>query len=306
VGRLAPSPTGALHLGHARSFLLAFWSVRSQGGRLILRLEDLDVDRARPEYSDLARDDLEWLGIEWDEVRVQSRGLNRIRTAAFQLLERGLAYPCTCSRADIRALSAPHEPEGRYPGTCRRRHASLEHAERESGKLAGLRFRASDREVAFEDGVAGRRAVNVQQGVGDFLILRRDKHPAYHLSVVVDDARDGVTEVLRGDDLLDSTAQHLLLYEALAMPAPSYFHVPLVVDERGQRLAKRAPKHTLRELRERGADPQKIVAWVKASAGLDEQADPRTEFRIERLPRLAVKVDPERVRGFSTAANKVR
>lgn len=298
VGRLAPSPTGELHLGHARTFLLAYWSVRARGGRLVLRLEDLDVDRARPEYADAARRDLEWLGLDWDTERLQSEGIERIRAAAAALEHAGLAYPCVCSRGDVRrALSAPHGSEARYPGTCRGRYENLQAAEATSKKLAGLRFLSDDREYAFSDGVCGERRENLFRVSGDFLILRRDKHPAYHLAVVVDDAFDGVTEVVRGDDLLDSTPKHLALGAALGFRAPAYYHAPLVCDPAGERLAKRAPRLSLRELRARGADPRAIVGWAAASAGqaVAEPCHPSAvtpEFDFARLPR-----GPVRVRG---------
>lgn len=299
VGRLAPSPTGALHLGHARTFLLAYWSIRAQGGRLLLRHEDLDTDRARPEWIDAAREDLEWLGLDWDAERVQSAGLSRIRDAAFSLLERGRAYPCSCSRGDVRsALSAPHGPELEYPGTCRDRYRDLADAEARSGKPAGLRFRTEDRTFVFDDGLWGETAQNPSRQGGDFLILRRDKQPAYHLAVVVDDAFDGVTEVVRGHDLLAATPRQLALYEALGERPPRYFHVPLVCDEHGERLAKRAPRLGLAEQRARGTDPRRIVAWAAASAGLEcdglvRAADLVPGFDLRRVPREPVRLSPD-------------
>jgi glutamyl-tRNA synthetase len=304
VGRLAPSPTGALHLGHARTFLIAYWSVRSRGGKLVLRIEDLDVDRARPEFIDDARRDLEWLGLDWDEERVQSTGLERLRAAVDQLSSNGRAFPCTCSRADVRnALSAPHGPELAYPGTCRDRYANLDAAERQSGKPAGLRFRVEDREFAFDDGLLGRHAENLGRASGDFSILRRDRLPAYHLAVVVDDAFDGVTEVVRGSDLLASTPKHLALYDALGHTPPRYYHVPLVTDEHGVRLAKRAPRLSLLEFREGGTDPRRIVKWVAASVGIElkdlvSTAELSAAFSFERLPHDAVTVAQETLSAF--------
>lgn len=299
VGRLAPSPTGALHMGHARTFLLAYWSVRARGGRLILRVEDLDVDRAKPEFVDSSRRDLEWLGLDWDEERLQSDGLERIRGRATALLESGNAFACTCTRGDVRtALSAPHGKELRYPGTCRRRFRDLEDAARQSGTRPGLRFRVEDRELAFTDGVYGHHSENLWNTSGDFLIQRRDQLPAYHLAVVVDDLFDGVTEVVRGSDLLASTPRHLALYQALGGAPPSYFHVPLVCDEHGVRLAKRAPRLSLEELRGEGVDPRRIVRWVAESAGLslDElatAAELSAGFSFTRLPTSPVVVDAE-------------
>ncbi len=273
VGRLAPSPTGPLHLGHARSFLLAWWQARHAGGKLLLRQEDLDVDRSRRAFRDLARHDLEWLGLDWDGPEwVQSEHVAHIHAAARTLLAQGDAYPCVCSRGDIQSVvSAPHAGEVTvtYPGTCRGRFATVEQAEAESGKLAGVRARVPDHVWSFEDGICGARSSNVARDVGDFLIVRRDKVPAYQLAVVVDDARQGVTSVVRGEDLLDSTPRQLFLYHALRLPPPRFYHVPLVVDGAGVRLAKRSAGLSLQELRERGVDPRSIVSWVARSAGIE-------------------------------------
>src|SRR3954470_5052873 len=174
VGRLAPSPTGLLHLGHARTFLLAFWHIRSRAGRLLLRMEDLDGPRAEMRFADAALEDLTWLGLDWDgPVFVQSSGVERLNAAVATLIDQGKAYPCVCSRGDIRsAQSAPHEDslEPRYPGTCRGRYASMAEAERQSGRAAGARLLVPEGSVRIEDGVAGASAWNVAQDVGDFLI----------------------------------------------------------------------------------------------------------------------------------------
>jgi glutamyl-tRNA synthetase len=265
----------------------------------VLRLEDLDVDRSRPEYADAARRDLEWLGLDWDRERLQSEGLERIRAAAAQLVDDGRAYPCVCSRGDVRrSASAPHGKEPRYPGTCRGRYTSLEQAERLSHKAAGLRFRSDDEEYAFDDGLCGHQRENLARVSGDFLVLRRDKHPAYHLAVVVDDAFDEVTEVVRGDDLLDSTPKHLALGRALGLPTPNYFHVPLVTGPDGVRLAKRAPRLSLAQLRTRGVDPRSVVAWAARSAGLDDDGacsarELATGFDFSRVPRSTVQTRGE-------------
>lgn len=296
VGRLAPSPTGPLHVGHARSFLIAWWQARQARGTLLLRHEDLDVDRSRSDYRDLVRRDLEWLGLDWDGPEwIQSEQVSGIQAAAARLLEQGDAYPCVCSRGDIAAVSAPHagEATARYPGTCRDVFASVEDAERRTGKLAGVRARTASREWEFEDLVYGPQRSNVAEQVGDFLILRRDKIPAYQLAVVVDDARQGVTHVVRGQDLLDSTARQLLLYAALGLRPPTFCHVPLVVDDAGVRLAKRTAGLSLRELRERGVDPRRIVQWVARGLGMDatELVTPRelvAAFDLARMPRTPV------------------
>ena len=300
VGRLAPSPTGHLHVGHARSFLLAWWHARARGGRIVLRIEDLDAARARPELARQALDDLRWLGLDWDgPPLVQSSATAPLADAVEQLLARGLAYPCVCSRKEIQsALSAPHAdtPEPRYPGTCRGRYANAAEAEA-TGRSAGVRFVVPPGDVAFVDGLAGPQRFDVAASVGDFLIARRDGAFAYQLAVVVDDARQGVTDVLRGDDLLPSTPRQRLLQRALGLPSPRWFHAPLVVDPGGERLAKRRGDLALASLRAEGVDPRRLVAWAARSAGLDvgERAraeDVLAEFTLERLPRAPALFGP--------------
>ncbi|MEW6074572.1 MAG: tRNA glutamyl-Q(34) synthetase GluQRS [Planctomycetota bacterium] len=287
VGRLAPSPTGLLHLGHARSFLLAWWHSRARGGRILLRIEDLDAGRVRPGLTRELLADLAWLGLDWDgEPLVQSRDTAALRAAADELLLRGLAYPCTCSRRDVElAASAPHPEDGetRYPGTCRGRYASVAAAERESGRPAGVRFRVPDGKVLWRDELRGLSRHDPAREVGDFLVARRDGAYAYQLAVVVDDARQGVTEVLRGDDLAPSTARQLLLQRALGLPHPRWLHVPLVVDEDGRRLAKRHGDVALASLRAEGTDPRAVVAWAARTAG---QSAPDRLTPAELLPRF--------------------
>lgn len=299
VGRLAPSPTGKLHLGHARTFLLAWWSVRARGGRILLRMEDLDGPRVKPGMAEAALRDLEWLGLDWDGAPLlQSEGMPELRAAVDRLVERGLAYACVCSRADIRsAQSAPQQGDAelRYPGTCRDRFASLAAAESETGREAALRFRTPAGSVRIVDGFAPPTESDVAREVGDFPIARRDKTPAYQLAVVVDDARQGVTEVLRGDDLLPSTARQMLLQRALELPHPSFVHVPLVVDAEGRRLAKRADDLALAELRAGGTDPRAIVAWAARSSGMQVServtaSEATAVFALERLPRAPVRI----------------
>ena len=299
TGRLAPSPTGLLHLGHARTFLLAWWQARAHGGRVLLRIEDLDRARVKPGLTDECRRDLEWLGLDWDgEVRLQSEETSAMSAALERLLETGQAYLCRCSRRDIaRALSAPHAGDGelRYPGTCRGLDLSAADAH---GSSLAVRLRVSEGEVDLVDGVAGRFRADVQREVGDFLLARRDGFFAYQLAVVADDARMGVDEVVRGDDLLPSTARQWHLQRALGLPHPRWFHVPLVLDEHGARLAKRRGDLALGALRARGLDPRRLVAWVARSAGL-ECSEPATarevarHFDLARLPRTPVRFGPE-------------
>jgi glutamyl-tRNA synthetase len=309
IGRLAPSPTGLLHLGHARTFLIAWWRARSTGGALLMRLEDLDGPRCTPAMAQAIVRDLAWLGLDWDGPSyVQSTGLVEINQAAERLAAQGLAYACVCSRGDIRsAQSAPQqgESEPRYPGTCRGKYGSVQAALAATGKPAGLRLLVADGPVAVTDQLVGERSFDVQKTVGDFLITKRDHAPAYQLAVVVDDARQRVTEVVRGNDLLESTARQRLLQQALGLPAVRYFHVPLVVDEAGRRLAKRHDDLSLAELRAGGTDPRAIVGWVARSCGLScgERVTPGQAlpaFSLAALPRQAVTLaatDIERLRG---------
>lgn len=287
-------------MGHARTFLVAWWRARQAGGRLLMRLEDLDGPRVRPELMDAALRDLEWLGLDWDgPPSIQSRGVAEMARAARELEERGLAYACTCSRGDVRqAQSAPQlgEAEPRYPGTCRDRYDSLAQASAASGKPAGLRFRVPGGSITVDDGLLGPHEFDVQAEVGDFLIAKRDGAPAYQLAVVVDDARQGVTEVVRGQDLWASAARQTLLQRALGLPSVRYFHVPLVLDESGRRLAKRHDDLSLQELREGGSDPRAIVAWAAKSCGIacGPRVTPRValiDFSAAKLARSAVILD---------------
>ena len=272
VGRLAPSPTGLLHLGHARTFLGAWWSARSRAGRVLMRLEDLDGPRASERFGDAALRDLEWLGLDWDGApSVQSAHLERFTAAVERLLAEGKAYPCVCTRGDLRtAQNAPHagDKEPRYPGTCRGRFATLADAERASGRSAGVRLRVPPGELTLDDAVFGAMRFDVAAEVGDFLIARRGGAPAYQLAVVVDDAESGVSEVVRGADLLPSAARQWHVQAALELPHPRYAHLALVTDEHGARLAKHADAVSLAELRARGTDPRAVVRWAAQTLGM--------------------------------------
>lgn len=301
VGRLAPSPTGQLHVGHARTFLLAWWHARAGRGRVHLRLEDLDRARVKPGMAAECLRDLEWLGLDWDgSPQVQSADTTALSAALERLLAADQAYPCGCSRRDIEsALSAPHASDGelRYPGSCRTGLAPAYGASAKDRAALAVRLRVPAGEIELEDGVAGRFRCDVQREVGDFLLARRDGFFAYQLAVVVDDARAGVTEVVRGDDLLASAARQWHLQEALGLAHPRWFHVPLVVDEHGQRLAKRRGDLTLASLRARGVDPRALVAWAARSAGLavPERVSAReavVSFDLARLPRAPATFGP--------------
>jgi glutamyl-tRNA synthetase len=295
-GRLAPSPTGVLHLGNARSFLLAWLDLRSRGGEVLLRVEDLDGPRVRAGAAEAALEDLAWLGLDWDVGPVfQIPRLAEYAAALARLAAAGLAFPCVCTRKDVeRAASAPHPGEEGpvYPGTCRGRFADADAARAASGREPCWRFAVpAGREVALEDRFAGPQRWRVDRDLGDFVIQKRDGEPAYQLAVVVDDAGQGVDEVLRGDDLLPSAARQVLLYEALGLPAPRFAHVPLVVGADGRRLAKRHGDTTVRRFREEGVPAERVVGWLAASCGLVpagtrcRPADLVAAFELGRVPR---------------------
>jgi glutamyl-tRNA synthetase len=276
TGRFAPSPTGTLHLGNLRTALLAWLFARSGGGGFLVRMEDLDTGRVRAGSAEEQLADLAAVGIDWDgEVVFQSARLERYDAAVAALGDR--VYECFCTRAEIRAAaSAPHGPlpEGAYPGTC----LALTEAEREekraSGRRPALRVRAGAARVGFEDRLRGP----YEGVVDDFVIRRNDGAPAYNLAVVVDDAAQGVEEVVRGDDLLDSTPRQLFLARLLGVPEPAYAHVPLVLGPDGQRLAKRHGDVTLREVPAAAAR-----AWMLRTLNLPEDVEPST-FDPDALP----------------------
>ena len=242
-GRFAPSPTGRIHLGNARSALLGWLQARAAGGRFLLRIEDLDRARCKPAFLEELYRDLAWLGLDWDEPPLVQSQRDDVYREALERLERaGRVYPCFCTRAEIfRAASAPHGPgdEGpRYPGTCASL-SSQERALRARTRPPALRFRPAPGEWCFEDGVQGRSCQDVEAAVGDFVVRRNDGVASYQLAVVVDDAASGITDVLRGDDLLSSTPRQLQLYTSLERTPPRFWHVTLVLGEDGKRLAKR-------------------------------------------------------------------
>lgn len=264
-GRLAPSPTGLLHLGHARTFWLAAQRARAAGGKLLLRNDDLDRARCRSEYVTAMEDDLRWLGLAWDEPRHdQSQRLARHRAALVQLHAAGWIFPCNRSRKDVlEAAGAPHEgglaDEPLYPPSFRpARDAPLPPLT--DPVEVNWRFRVPDGEtLQFEDGRLGPQFAVAGRDFGDFLVWRRDNLPSYQLASVVDDHDLGITEVVRGADLVPSTFRQLLLFQALGWPPPAFLHVPLLTDERGERLAKRHDSLSLRALRERGVTPDEIL-----------------------------------------------
>ena len=285
-GRLAPSPTGHLHVGHARTFWAAFQRAREAGGTLVMRMEDLDPDRCRSQYAEAALEDLRWLGIRWQEgpdkggpfaPYLQSRRLDVYLDAWRRLVRNGYLYPCRCSRKDLEsALAAPHESawpgaagnplldppddEPIYPGTCRPPQ-DIGPTANELHEGINWRFRVPDGEaVEFDDRNLGRQRFVAGLDFGDFVVWRRDGVPSYQLACVADDAAMGITEVVRGADLLKSTARQILLNRALGYTNPAWFHCRLVVDHNGRRLAKRHDALSLRALRQRGLTPMNILS----------------------------------------------
>jgi glutamyl-tRNA synthetase len=280
-GRFAPSPTGVLHLGNLRTALLAWLFARSAGARFLVRMEDLDPGRVRPGAAEQQLDDLAAIGLDWDgEVVFQSARSSLYDDALARLRGDGLLYECFCTRAEIReASSAAHGPlpEGAYPGTCLGLSAAELASKRASGRPPALRVRADAAVVGFADRLLGP----VSGVVDDFVVRRNDGAPAYNLAVVVDDAAQGIGEVVRGSDLVDSTPRQLWLARALGLPEPSHAHVPLVLGPDGARLAKRHGDVTLREL-----PPAAALAWIARSLGF-RGAEPSAwvaEFDPSRLP----------------------
>jgi glutamyl-tRNA synthetase len=300
-GRLAPSPTGAQHVGNARTYLIAWLSARAQGGQVVLRIEDIDSPRVKAGAAEQACADLRWLGLDWDEGPIfQTQRLPWYQEALEELKRRELVYPCTCSRGDIeRAASAPHlEHEGpAYPGTCAGRTARSSAAL--GDRTFAWRFRVGSGMLEYEDGLVGPMRVDLERAGGDFVVWKSARSPAYQLAVVVDDAAQGVTEVIRGDDLVPSTPRQLLLYRALSLPPPAFAHVPLVVGADGRRLAKRHGDTRLATLRQAGVKGEALIGLLAWSCGWVDRIEPTaakelvSHFRLGTIPRQAFVLDPE-------------
>ena len=281
-GRYAPSPSGDLHLGNLRTALLAWLFARIVSGQFVMRVEDLDRPRVQAGATQRMLDDLRWLGLDWDEgpdcggpyaPYTQSERIDVYQHHLQQLQEAGLIYPCYCSRAEIaQAASVPQqdaEDGPRYPGTCRYLTAAQRRRHEANKRRPSLRLRVDDeRVISFTDLLAGPITQHIQQAVGDFSIYRSDGIFAYQFAVVVDDALMRINQVVRGADLLSSTARQILLYEILGFPPPTFAHVPLLLDESGKRLAKRNQSTGLAPLRSAGATPQQIISQLAASCGL--------------------------------------
>ena len=305
IGRFAPTPSGALHVGNAFAFLLAWLGAKSQGGRIILRMEDLDPHRSSPAMAAQAMDDLAWLGLTWDEggqgATPDPRYVQSQRTQIYQqyfdrLAAQGLVYPCFCSRSDLKAASAPHLSDGqlRYPGTCARLTPEQQ-AQRREVRSPAWRVRVAERSYTIEDGVQGRYTEYLPTQCGDFILRRSDGVFAYQLAVVVDDTLMGVNQVVRARDLLPSAPRQRYLMDMLGFPAPQYYHVPTLLDQDGKRLAKRERSIRIHDLRA-CTTPQALLGKLAFLAGLQSAPVPQTlpalleRFSWSRVPRQDIRV----------------
>lgn len=302
IGRFAPSPSGRMHLGNALSAMLAWLSARKKGGEVVLRIEDLDPARSREEYAEGIMSDFLWLGLTWDRrSEDQSRRSDVYFDAIEFLRKKDLVYPCYCSRGELHAASAPHASDGRviYGGTCR----NLSQEERKTKtKIPSQRLIMPDREISFVDGLQGPYSLNLQKEMGDIIICRADGVAAYQLAVVVDDGAAGITEVVRGRDLLSSTPAQCYLYELLGLKQPDFYHVPMLLAPDGRRLSKRDKDMDFSYLRGNYA-PEEIVGLLAHLCGLLPQWEPVTlqelisEFSWDKVSRQDIIVDAEKLLG---------
>ena len=303
VGRFAPSPSGRIHWGNILCCLLAWLSARQKGGKIVLRIEDLDTARCPRRYAGQMIEDLQWLGLDWDEgpetggpdgPYFQSQRTALYQAALEQLEARGLVYPCFCTRAELHAASAPHREDGMavYAGTCRNL-TPAQRAERAAHRAPALRLRVPDREVSFIDGHMGPYGENLERDCGDFLLRRSDGMFAYQLAVVVDDAAMGVTEVVRGADLLSSTPRQLYLYRLLGLTPPEFIHFPLLLAPDGRRLSKRDADAGLDRRR---VTAEELLGRLAQLAGFHPSGEPGTaaellkEFSWEKVPREDIRL----------------
>ena len=314
-GRFAPSPTGRMHLGNVFCALLSWLSAKRQGGQWMLRIEDLDPQRSRRSFAMQLQEDLQWLGLPWDgEVVWQSERSDIYEHYLRKLMDAGLTYPCFCTRADIMATQAPHETDGRivYAGTCRGRVLD----EKMRAMPAAIRLIVPDEAITFQDGHYGEQRVNLAEHCGDYILRRKDGAWAYQLAVVVDDALMGVTEVVRGRDLLLSTPQQLHLYRTLAslsspsnnalssssegfrvFSEPRFCHHPLLVNENGQRLCKRDLSMDLGILQEKHTSPKEIIGRLAHLAGIIPEPSPTLPqdllpfFTWQKVPKEDITVE---------------
>lgn len=301
LGRFAPSPSGRMHLGNVFSALLAWLSAKSAGGEILLRIEDLDPARSREEYAEAIMEDFRWLGLTWDfQVEHQSCRRDAYEAAIDILRKNELVYPCYCTRDQLHAASAPHASDGRtiYPGTCR----NLTEAQRKQRKkVPSLRICVPEEESSFTDGLQGVQTLNLQQEWGDFIIRRADGVAAYQLAVVVDDGSQGVTQVVRGRDLLMATHAQIYLYRLLNLPIPKFYHVPMLLSPDGRRLSKRDKDLDLSALR-KVWPPERILGLLAFLCGLIPKwdcvsaAELAVEFSWDKVCKNDIVMDTEKLR----------
>ncbi len=308
--RLAPSPTGALHLGNARTFLVNWALARKHAWEIIYRVEDLDGARVKPESVQRVADDLRWLGLDWDrEVPRQSTDLDPCREAMQALAAQGAVYPCALTRSEIEAAaSAPHagDHETRFPPELRPEFALRDFDDEQTN----WRFVAPDRDIIVPDEHTESRIHNVAEDVGDFIVWTKRGQPAYQLAVSVDDHRQGITHVVRGDDLIPSAARQILLREALNLtPEPAYIHLPLVIGPDGRRLAKRHGDTRVVACRDAGVNPERVIGLLASWSGICNAPEPMTaaefaeRFDLATMPRDPAVFTPEHDRWLSTASS---
>lgn len=271
-----------MHAGNIYAALVAWLIAKSQGGEIVLRIEDLDRERSKPEFIDAVQRDFEMLGLTWDHGPFFQHDRDEAYAAAFNsLVERGLVYPCYCTRADLHAASAPHRGEKLvYPGTCRSLSVDERAAREASGRKPAMRLIVPDEIISFRDTIQGEYSQNLEFDCGDFLIRRSDQAFAYQLAVVVDDAAQGVNCVVRGVDLLCSTPQQIYLQDLLGLPHPAYGHIPLLVAERDRRLSKRDHDASLDALLARFGSPEAIIGHIAGVVGLASTTEPATPEQL--------------------------
>lgn len=296
--RLAPSPTGGLHLGNARTFLVNWAIARQNNWRIVFRIDDLDSPRVKPGADRQAIADMQWLGLDWDsEPTYQSHNIPIYHQHLVEMAAAGAIYPCRCTRSQIAAAcqSAPHADahELRYPGLCRPAEPRPIDFQKTSADGIAWRFRVTDRSTDFVDQIAGVQSWNVDQHVGDFLVTNKQGIASYQLAVVIDDALAGVDQVIRGDDLLSSTARQILLQSKLGIPSCQYWHLPIVVGFDGQRLAKRHGGWTIEQYRSAGVSAAKIRGLIARWSGIESEEEVSVEdfvrfFDLNRFPRQRV------------------
>lgn len=306
-GRFAPTPSGRMHLGNVLCAMLSWLSVRSRGGKYILRIEDLDAERCPRRLSDQIEDDLRWFGFDWDEGGsdggeewYQSNRSNIYEIYFDKLREQGLIYPCFCTRAELHAAQAPHRSDGTYmyAGTCRSLTPEQVLAKQKNRRPA-YRLAVPERTISFTDGCMGEYSEDLARECGDFIVRRSDGVYAYQLAVVVDDALMGVTEVVRGQDLIGSTPRQLYLYERLGLKAPEFYHMPLLTAPDGRRLSKREKDLDLGILRETFGSPEPIIGMLAQACGLRETSEPvglydlTGDFSWNRVPKHDIALPEE-------------